>query len=68
MGKKLLHLQSFTFTLEAEQAPRMLTLVKVDFLPGPDCGEGVDTRGDVAQQTDPILWQGNQGMLLVHLL
>ena len=46
----------------------MLTLVKVDFLPGPDCGEGVDTGGDVAQQTDPILWQGNQGMLLVHLL
>ena len=37
-------------------------LVKVDYVLGPDCCEGVDTGGDLAQQTDTILREGNQGM------
>ena len=40
----------------------LLALVKVYFVLGPDCCEGVDTGGDLAQQTDTILREGNQGM------
>ena len=56
MGKKTASLQ-----LILPLKLRQILVVKVNFIPGPDCCQGVDTRGDVAQQTDSILREGNQG-------
>ena len=56
MGKKTASLQ-LILPLKLRQIP----VVKVNFIPGPDCCQGVDTGGDMAQQTDSILREGNQG-------